>query len=160
MNNAPTKDEAQQFGLMIMVGLPHSEALRYFYPDSDEEELTLTLKGWMKSETLKRTLLSLQGGKPWQEMNLDEKISYAITKHYSEMAYFLFSRNYSTLSGIDRQKADTCRVALEAKLAGTSGKLNPLEMFWDDVRTGKIKLQVDKPTPPTARPTPSKVLAN
>ena len=80
-------------------------------------------------------------GKSWQEMSLEERIHFSIDKHYSEMAYFLYSHNYSQLVGTDRQKADICRQALEAKIAGTAGKMGPLEQFWADIKTGKVTLK-------------------
>ena len=61
------------------------------------------------------------------------------------MAYFLYSRNYAELAGQEKQKADTCRTALEAKLAGTSGKLSAVETFWADVVSGKVKLVNQSP---------------
>jgi hypothetical protein len=67
-------------------------------------------------------------------MSAEERIRFAIDKHYNEMAYFLYSHNYGELSGPDKAKADTCRQALEAKLAGTAGKFTPLDEFWNDMR--------------------------
>ena len=142
-NGAPTKEEALQFALMVMSGMPPFEVIRYFYPDSEESELKLALKQWTRSHRVREALLGQQNGKTWQGMSLSERIDFSIQKHYSEMAYFLFSHNYSTLVGPDKLKADTCRTALEAKIAGTAGQMTPLEKFWDDIRTGKVTL-----TPP------------
>jgi hypothetical protein len=77
----------------------------------------------------------------WQEMSLQERIQYAIDKHYAEMAYFLYSRNYADLQGAEKAKADTCRMTLEAKLAGMAGKLDALSQFYADLASGKIKTQ-------------------
>lgn len=140
-SSLPSKDEATQYALMVTGGIPPMEAIRYFFPpEADEGVIKTAAKVWVRSEEVKRALLRLQHGKTWQGMSLPERISFTIEKHYSEMAYFLYSHNYSTLIGADKLKADTCRSALEAKLAGTAGKMSPLEQFWEDVRSGKLVL--------------------
>lgn len=135
----PTKDQALQFALMVQAGMPPIDAIIYFFPDMDPGDLKNTLKGWQSHDFVQRATHALQG-KLWQEMTLEERINYAVDKHYAEMAYYLYSRNYALLQGTDKQKADTCRTALEAKLAGTAGKQSPLYDWWDDVRKGKVKL--------------------
>lgn len=135
----PTKEQASQYALMIHGGMPPVDALAYFFPDSGPEELSSIAHDWSRSPTVQRRILELQG-KTFQDMTLDEKIKLSLELHYSQMAYFLYSRNYSLLSGTDKQKADTCRLALESKIAGTAGQTNPLISWWDDVRRGKVTL--------------------
>lgn len=136
----PTKEEAWQFALMTQAGMPALAALQYFLAaDTPPGDVALILKQWANSTTYRAALLKLQG-KTWQEMTLDERIQTAIDLHYNQLAYILYSRNYAELVGAERQKADICRAALEAKIAGTSGKMGPLEQFWADIRSGKVKL--------------------
>lgn len=139
----PTKEQAEQFALMIHGGMPGMDALAYFFPDLSQEALAETLKSWNRSPTVQRRILQLQG-KTFQDMTLDEKIKLSLDLHYSQMAYYLYSRNYANLSGTDKQKADTCRAALESKVAGTAGQNNPLAAFWDDIRKGKVTLDPKK----------------
>jgi hypothetical protein len=73
-------------------------------------------------------------------MDLNERIRYVMDKHYSEMAYFLYAHNYADLVGADKAKADTCRLALEAKQAGFAGKQDALSRFFADVTSGAVKL--------------------
>lgn len=138
----PTKEQGWQFALMIQGGMPQINALAYFYPDADDRTLAEHLKNWSRSKFVSEATLQLQG-KAFQEMTLEEKIKYSLDLHYSQMAFFLYSRNYSVLNPSDKQKADTCRMALEAKVAGTSGQSNPLTQFWDDLRRGKVTLGKD-----------------
>ena len=117
---------------------------RYFTPADSEEILTGAqfeqLAGkWLQTKVVQDAIVALQG-KDWTQMTAEEKIRTAIDKHYTEMAYYLYSRNYVDLSGAEKTKADTCRTALEAKLAGTAGKLSAVETFWSDVVAGRIKL--------------------
>lgn len=135
----PTKEQAWQFALMIQGGFPPADAIRYFTDLTDEGDVAGLLKLWLGSKLVGTAILQLQG-KAFQDMTLEEKIKYSLDLHYSQMAYFLYSRNYSTLSSSDKQKADTCRIALEQKAAGTAGQADPLTRFWDDLRKGKVTL--------------------
>lgn len=136
----PTKDQAAQYALMLQAGMPASEAIRYFLAeDLDPAQVSRLLDGWGRSEELQRQILALQG-KPWQGMTAMERIEFSINKHYNELAYYLYSTNYAELQGQERQKADKCREVLEAKLAGTSGKLTAVESFYNDIITGKLRL--------------------
>lgn len=133
----PTRAEAHELALMLAAGLPGEEAVVYFF--ELPEDAIAARKDWLASHELAAAIETLQG-KKWQAMSSDERIQLAIDKHYNELAYFLYSRNYVTLTGADKAKADTCRVALEVKLAGMAGKGDPLTRFWDDVRSGRVTL--------------------
>lgn len=140
-NSRPTKDDALSLALMLGAGMPSADAIRYFFPpDEDPARLQFEHERWMRSDAVQRALLQVMG-KAWQEMSLEERIKFAVDKHYAEMAYFLYAHNYGELVGADKQKADTCRQSLEAKLAGSAGKMNALSTWFEDVRTGKVKLQ-------------------
>ena len=124
---------------MLQAGLPASEAILYFTETSDPQELAHMLRKWMTSKAVKEATSQLLG-KSWTEMTLEEKIKTATDNHYAQLAYFLFSHNYSDLGQVDKAKADTARQALEAKLAGVAGKGDALSQFFHDINTGKIKL--------------------
>ena len=66
-------------------------------------------------------------------MTDEQRLETAIKKHYNEMAYFLWTVNYVECSGNDKIKADTCRSALEVKLAGMAGQESPLSRFYHDM---------------------------
>ena len=137
----PTPEQAAQFALLLSTGLPSHEAIRYFFETEGDAERWHDQ--WVKSRAVGQATKLLQG-KAWQEMEALERIELAITKHYNELAYFLYSRNYSDLSGAEKAKADTCREALERKLAGTAGKLSAIEAFWNDARAGRVPLPAVK----------------
>ena len=134
----PSPEVALQFAVMLSCGMPPRDAIPYFHPTASPDDLQSILKLWLKAESVQKAILKVQG-KLWQEMPLNERIQYAIDKHYSEMAYYLYSRNYSELQGAEKAKADTCRQTLEAKLAGMAGKLDALSQFYADLASGKIK---------------------
>ncbi len=139
MNN-PTNDQAMQFCIMINAGLPAMEAIVYFaLPDEDSESIAYKLRDWQRSPQVKRAMAILMR-KSWTEMTLDERITHALDLHYSGLAYFLFSHNYADLGGPDKAKADTARMALEARMAGTAGKTDQLSQFFADINSGKVKL--------------------
>jgi len=126
----PSHEEAFQFALMITAGVPSREAIRWFVSETDPLEIAAQHDAWMRDRAVRREVIKIQGGKAWQDLSLDEKISLSINKHYAEMAYFLYSRNYCELQGAEKAKADTCRSALEAKLAGQAGKMDALSQFY------------------------------
>ena len=143
--NHPTTDQAMQFCIMINAGLPAMEAIVYFAtPEDDSEALAYKLRDWQRSPVTKRAMATLMR-KSWTEMSLDERITHALDLHYSGLAYFLFSHNYADLGGPDKAKADTARQALEARMAGTAGKTDALSQFFNDINTGKVKL--NQPVP-------------
>lgn len=115
--------------------------MRYFLPEGSEEVTSIgkLASQWLQSKEVGKAILKLQG-KAWQEMTGEERIRFSVEKVYNEMAYFLYSHNYSELQGNDRQKADKCREVLEQKMAGTAGLLGPVEQFWKDVMDGKVRL--------------------
>lgn len=141
---SPSPEQARQFALMLSSGAPSHEAIRYFLPEDAREiisssSIAAITDKWMRSKLVQKEIVILQGGE-WEDLSIGEKLQLAIDKTYVEMAYFLYTRNYVDLDGPSKAKADTCRVALEAKLAGTAGKLNAVEQFWLDVQSGKVKL--------------------
>jgi len=138
----PSKAEALQFALMLKSGMPAGEAIVYFLAEGQEwnaTEVDGLCRSWMRSEAVKAAVEATMG-RPWQDMTPEEQIKFAVDKHYCEMAYYLYSRNYVELEGAAKLKADTCRVALEAKMAGMAGKMDPLTRFWDDIRSGRVRI--------------------
>lgn len=138
-----TPELARQFALILQSGMPSMEAARYFVTPEvaleAPEEVRLLHDKWIVSPLLQRAINAIQG-KAWQEMSLEEKINLSIAKHYAEMAYFLYAHNYGDLEGAAKLKADTCRDALEKKLAGSAGQRDALSQFLADVKNGSIKL--------------------
>lgn len=139
----PSKEQALHLALLLGSGMPSYDAIRYFLPPDEPNLSETTVKNlhdsWLKSSALKAAILQVQG-KAWQDMGMEEKIQFAINKHYTELAYFLYSHNYVDTTGTDLTKINQARQVLEAKIAGMAGKMDALTRFWDDVTTGKVKL--------------------
>lgn len=146
-----TKDHALQFALILSSGVPHMDAISYLRPDVSGDQLKNELKRWLAAPVVAAAILQVQG-KSWQKMELSERVKFAIDKNYTEMAYFLYSHNYCDLSGPEKSKADTCRAALEAKLAGLAGKMDALSHWWDDVMSGKTSLGAENAPKRTPAP--------
>jgi hypothetical protein len=124
---------------VLSSGMPPEDAMAYFLPDMDPVDRLAVMRRWLPSANLQHAIRALQG-KSWTEMDLQERIKISIDKHYTEVAYFLYTHNYASLTGADKTKADTCRQVLEAKLAGMAGKTDALSSFWNDLVSGKVKL--------------------
>lgn len=138
MTPNPTAEQAQQLAIMLSAGLPARDAVSYFLPGAPVEVVVETARDWARSSQVQKAVRALQG-KDWQEMTLEEKIKLSIDKHYAEMAYYLYSHNYGDLNAAEKSKADTCRDALERKIAGTSGSMDPLMSFLNDLKKGKLQ---------------------
>ena len=144
-----TPEIATQLALILQSGMPVVEAVRYFLPeDTDLASARVVAERWQRSPRLGKAVSALQG-KSWQHMSLEERMALAIAKHYCEMAYFLYSRNYAELEGSAKAKADTCREAIERKVAGTAGSQDPLTKFLADVSSGRLKLGAPLAPPKT-----------
>lgn len=124
----PDDSQANSFAVMIRSGVSPRDALRYFAPDLDEMELMSLQAKWLGSPRVRRALVHLDGGE-WNTLDPRTRMELALKKHYAELAYFIFSRNYGDLTGADLAKADNCRKVLEAYLAGQAGKVDPLSDF-------------------------------
>lgn len=140
----PSKEQAQQFAIMLSAGLPAEDAIVYFTDSTDPNELEEMLRSWLSSRAVKSAILAL-AGKPWNEMTIDEKIRSSLDFTYSSMAYFLLTHNYGSLGRDDKAKADSARAVLEAKLAGTSGRGDALSEFFADLRADKLKERIKPP---------------
>lgn len=135
----PTPDQAYAFAVMLGAGLPASDAILYFTNSDDSRDIAEMLKEWQTSLEVRKAQLKLNK-KSWQEMSLDERIRTGLDQHYNSLAYLLFSRNYVEVSTTDKAKLDSARVALEAKVAGTSGQMSELDRFLNDINNGKLRL--------------------
>jgi hypothetical protein len=145
----PDKEQAFAFATMIQAGLPASEAILYFYDSDDPGFLSLAAHKWARCRAVREATLSLMG-KAWHKMSTKERMEYALDQHYSQLATLLFSINYQEATPNDKQKMDSARTALEAKVAGTAGKVDTLTAFFEDVKSGRVKLN----------PIPAKAVAN
>ena len=133
---------AHAFARMIHAGAPAEEAAKYFVTaHATREDILAAAQDWALQPDVVSAYEALSGGQKFEDFtDRDERRRYALEKHYDEMAFVLYSTNYAQLTGTDKTKADTCREALEKKLAGLAGK-DPLMDFWTDLlRTKKPQM--------------------
>ena len=125
--------EAKQFAALVLAGVPAIEVAGYFMPpDAAEEQVQFAARQWARQREVAAYVEAMSGG-PWAEMTPEARFNAGLDKLYAEMAFFLWSHNYAELQGTDKQKADTCRLALESKLAGTAGSGSVLDRVYEDV---------------------------
>lgn len=130
---------------MLQAGLPAEQAIQYFTESQDSAEIAMMLGKWQRSAAVRSAQRELLG-KAWQEMTLDEQVEAGLKQQYASLAYLCFSTNYITANQQEKAKLDSARTALEAKVAGTSGKGDALAQFMEDLRRGSVKLG-PKPLP-------------
>lgn len=137
--------EADSFALMILAGATVTDACAYFIegpsPEHREPFIQEAAETWPEQPEVLDAIKRHMGGAEWHKLTDSERVELAMRKHYNEMAYFLYTHNYAELGGNDKLKADTCRQALEAKLAGMAGKQDPLRQFYLDMMP---KLQAEQ----------------
>ena len=126
--------EADQFALMLLSGAPIGDAVRYFLDENTPEEVVMDAAGqWPGQDEVLVAMQRYTGGEAWHKMTDQQRLEPALKKHYTEMAYFLWSTNYVEVDGKERLKADTCRQSLEVKVAGMAGQDSPLSRFYSDL---------------------------
>lgn len=139
----PTDEEAHEFAVMIQSGLPAAQAILYFIDANTPDVVQAWCQRWQSCRAVNLATTKLMK-KKWQDMTPQEKMDYALELHYNQLALMLFATNYMEANAQDKVKMDDARKAIEAKLAGTAGQVGALEMFYSDLRQGKIKLNTDK----------------
>ena len=128
-----TQQEAEQFVMMVLSGAPVSEVVRYFWDEPlSDEELLVYEEAWPSQPEVLVVMERMTGG-TWHRMSDEKRLDASLAKHYNEMAYFLWTTNYASSAGADKLKADTCRQAIEAKVAGMAGRESPLAQFYHDL---------------------------
>ncbi len=138
-NRLPNDEEAHGFAVIIKAGLPPTHAILYFLPIENADEIERMAHRWMNCRAVNTAMTKLMG-KRWQDMTTQERMDYSLELHYNQLATTLFANNYLTARGADKGKMDSARQAIEAKNAGLAGQQGGLEMFYADLRAGRVKL--------------------
>ena len=129
-------EEAREFAVMVLSGAPIAAIVPYFWAVGVAEEPLLACEAlWPRQTEVVEAIQRLTGGHPWHELTDEARLDLALTKHYNELAYVLWTTNYADVTGAAKTKADTCRQAIEAKVAGMAGKESPLARFYHDLLT-------------------------
>ena len=129
-----SQGEADQFALILLSGAPLTDAVGYFLPVASPPEFIETAaQAWPQQLEVVEAMNRYSGGEDWHRLTDEQRLEVAIKKHYNEMAYFLWTNNYAESAGNEKLKADTCRQAIETKLAGMAGQESPLSRFYHDM---------------------------
>lgn len=146
----PTAEEAMNLATLLDAGVPMVDAVRIVAPQLDPTVVADTAIRWEKDRAVRTAQVRLMPeGKDWRALTEQERIEYALRKHFNQMAYFLAAHNYGDLESGKRAKADACREALLKRLASLKGTGDPLEdftkRFMQTVLSGELKLQAKEP---------------
>lgn len=135
----PTDEQATEFAVMIQSGLPASHAILYFVEAATPDAVDAWSRRWLGSRAVNAAITKLMR-KSWQAMTTQEQMDYSLDLHYRQLATMLMSHNYLEASAMEKSKMDDARKAMEAKNAGLAGAQGGLEMFYADLRAGKVVL--------------------
>lgn len=153
-----TERTAHAYVTLLHAGVDPVRALRYFAADYFDackpDALHAWLTRWSRSRTVLKAQTALMGGR-WQDLDADRRIAIALDKHFAELAYYLVSRDFSTVQDVELRKMTDARTALQAKLAldKTGDPNSPFATYVQDVLAGKITLAApalipfDRPLP-------------
>lgn len=135
----PTDEQAWEFAVMLHSGLPAEHAILYFVEAETPDAVSAWSRRWAGCKAVGAATTKLMKGR-WQDKSPTEKMDYALEIHYNQLATTLLVNNYLAASIPEKVKMDDARKAIEAKRAGTAGMQGGLEMFYADLRSGKITL--------------------
>ena len=134
MERKLTKSEAAEFATMVLSGAPVAEIVRYFWDIEVPDEVLLGCEDqWPVQQEVVAAVRLQMGGDSWHRLTDAQRLDVSLRKHYNEMAYFLWTTNFAESEGGAKLKADTCRQAIEAKVAGMAGRESPLASFYHDL---------------------------
>lgn len=135
----PTADQARAFAIMLQAGVPASDAIRYFTDSAEPSELAHMLKEWTSSRAVALATRAIEGT-AWEDLSLEQKCSRARDLHYAGLAYYLYRTHYAEVGPTDQAKLDKARAAVDAFLAGRAGSSDPLTEFFEDLKSGRLKV--------------------
>lgn len=149
---------------LLMSGVPAERSLAYLDADyfdqcvndgdKERKKLTTWLRRWTNSPVLLAETTRLNGGE-WQALESDRRLQIALDKHLAELAYLLYSRNY-TDDDAPVAKMNAARESLMTHLeAGDGGSNAPWMQFVKDAMAGKLE-EMGFVVPPVV-PVPEKV---
>ena len=128
------EEEASQFAAMLLAGAPVVDAVGYFFPDDAHDAFIAdAVEEWPVQKEVLEAIQRYTGGEAWHTMSDEARSELALRKHFNEMAYYLWTNNYTELDGSGKVKADTCRQALQDKASGLAGKDSPIARFYHDL---------------------------
>lgn len=128
------EEEASQFAAMLLAGAPVVDAVGYFFPEDVHEAFVAdAIEEWPVQKEVLEALQRCSGGEAWHKMSDEARSELALRKHFNEMAYYLWTNNYTELDGSGKVKADTCRQALQDKASGIAGQDSPIARFYHDL---------------------------
>ena len=139
-----TDTEGREFALMLLAGAPVADIVPDFWNSPGDEQTRIACEQlWPQQPEVREAIEALAGGQPWHQLSDEARWELALQQHYSELAYILWTTNYAEAEGPTRTKVDTCRTAIEAKVAGMAGRDSPLAQFYHDLLT---RYDTQKPT--------------
>lgn len=139
----PTDEQAHEFAVMILSGLPASHAILYFINEESAEAIGAWAQRWIGSRAVSKAFTALRKIR-WQDASMQQRMDMALERHYNQLAYLLDAHNYVEASAAEKSKLDDARKAIEAKNAGTAGAVGALETFYQDLRAGRVKLNTSR----------------
>lgn len=136
------KDHAAIFVAMTEAGIPAATTLHYIggpvWEGWSAGQRRDTILLWQRSKEVRDAQAAVHGA-TWIAMPAERRVQVALDKHHAQLAHFLFTHPYDTLTDLELKKADTAREALTAVIAAKTGDAEtPLVRMLRDLVEGRL----------------------
>ncbi len=136
---APTDEQAMEFAKLLRSGVPQYDAVCYILGPMPSPLAEVVLQRWMRSGNVVEALATINGGR-WPALDEDARLDVALSKHYSELAHYLYTHDYDSADGPTQRKIDAAREALEGQRAGRMQQNSPFAKFLATLLKGEVQI--------------------
>lgn len=152
-----TSAKAREFALLLASGVDPLNALRYMAPSAfdrmADDERTDWLNALAGDRLVLRAVNELNGAE-WHHLDADKRLQLALDKHFSELAYLLYTTSYRTAEGSILRKIDNAAERLMKYLTESDGGGEGADSGWRAF-VGEIMKQYESSTSPPTLPVPA-----
>jgi hypothetical protein len=114
---------ASDFVKLLSAGVPGADALAYFAPSHaafSQQAKGEWLDAWMADPLVLKAVNEWNHG-AWETLSEDRRVELALGLATNQMAHFLYTNAYHTVSGADLGKWSEARKALQARIDAKTG---------------------------------------
>lgn len=131
--------QARDFARLLETGAAAEIIMAFLCPELEEAAVPELARRWLKDRAVKAARYDLLA---WEKVSLQDKARAGLERTYAAIAWHhKFSKPYTEQETSERSKTDATIPVLERFLAGTAGQKDATTQFFEDVLSGKRKLQ-------------------
>ncbi len=116
------------FADLVDAGFSRALAAMVAEPELVPEAAEETAAAWERDAVVEARQRELMGGE-WRTLTSQQRMVYALRKHYNQIAFFVATGNWGEATGAELTKLNVGRDVLE-KAGATLPKLDPAAEVW------------------------------